>query len=124
MVRGLTLVQVEAIEVFTKTTIHGQFHGDPTSARNAQPMVPDYVVGELLASGTIALLDRDPETPPVEPDPYAMKHLGFGKYAVTGPGIAAETVVQGKADAETLIATARTAYAADADAGSDEAPTD
>lgn len=129
MIPGLTLVRVLATDVFTKTTRHGQFHGDPGSERNCRPKVPDYVVGELLAAGKIALLEEDEGesgAPPLAPldarSEYEMTHLGFGRYAVSGPGIAPGTEVKGKADAETLIKSARAAFAEGAAA--DEAPVD
>ena len=135
MIPGLTLITVLALQSFTETTTHGQFHGDPDSERNRRPKVPDYVVGKLLASGKIALLDVDADEgeagasaplesnskSPFESVDYEMKHLGFGRYAVSGPGIAPGNEIKGKADAETLIATARQVLIA---AAIDEAPID
>jgi hypothetical protein len=57
MIKGLTLVEVFALRDFTKTTRHGNFHGDPNGNERARnPLVPDYVVEELVASGRVALL--------------------------------------------------------------------
>lgn len=52
--KDLKLVKVKALVAFTKTTKHGQFHGDPGSDRNATPRVPDYVVEELVRAKLIA----------------------------------------------------------------------
>lgn len=113
MIPGLTLITVAALQSFTETTRHGQFHGDPDSERNSRPKVPDYVVGKLLASGKIALLDVDtdegeagasqaPATgdTPVE---FAMTYKPVGQYVITGPGIEPETV-RGKDAAEKRMA--------------------
>lgn len=137
----LVLIQVKALAAFTKTTHHGQFHGDPNglSDRTRFPSVPNYVVEALVGTGKAVLLGDEIEPSPPSPTPYSrealppvdspftMTHQGFGKYLIEGPGIAPDTLIKGKADAETFVAQAEKAHAeaeAALAAAADDAPVD
>lgn len=120
MIKGLTLVQVRALRAFTKTTKHGQFHGDPNGiGRAIMPFVPDYVVDELVASRNIELIDApegkapSPASPKLmdRDDDYVVETIGIGRYRISGPGIDEPKVIKGKADMETFIAGVKTALA-------------
>lgn len=119
--KDLNLVKVKALRTFTKTTKHGQFHGDPNGVSKAkEPMVPDYVVDDLVASGCVKLSKSKAKAedeggeeltgdnagdplPPVEEGPYEAKHIGGGIYEITGPDDFSEKV-KGKHEAAARVA--------------------
>lgn len=136
----LNLVAVTALAAFTKTTPHGQFHGDPDSKRNARPEVPDYVVDELVAARLISTdpLDHDgvdgkggsekgarstrargarkakakaSAGEPLREGDFEAKHIGFGKYEITGPGLDEPEKVKGKDKAQARLAELEAAHA-------------
>lgn len=95
----------------------GMVHGDPDSdddkAKN--PNVPEDAVEYLVESGKIEAPDLAEHV-----SPFKMKHLKFGNYLITGPGVAPDTTVKGKKDAEAMIKALEEAYAAGEGAPADE----
>lgn len=53
------MVRVKALRVFTKTTEHGQFHGDPNShlEEGRNPLIPASVLEELADRGCVIASD-------------------------------------------------------------------
>ena len=75
----LVLIRVKALAAFTKTTQHGQFHGNPEgrSDRTRFPSVPEYVVESLFRTGKAEPLgDEGIPPPPILPQ---LDHDGDGK---------------------------------------------
>jgi hypothetical protein len=71
----LNLVQVTAVEAFTVTTKHGQFHGDPDnrSDKVKHPMVPALAVDDLIAQGKAKAYGVKAKAAPKSAAPKAAK---------------------------------------------------
>lgn len=95
-------VKCVALVAFTHFVAgYGMVHGDPDSSKEAarSPEIPEDAVEYLVDSGKIEAPDV------VAPSAaFAMKHLQFGNYLITGPGVEPDTVIKGKKDAEAFLA--------------------
>lgn len=75
--------------------------------------VPDHLLQTFIDEGVIDGPDGE-----VDADSFIMKHVGFGKYEISGPGLDEPELVKGKVEAETRL-DALNAGAADIDAPAD-----
>lgn len=111
-------IRCVALVAFTQFVAHyGQVHGNPDADDAREVDVPVDLVDQLVAEGKIAAPDdtvAEPRRVIGEFGDFTMTHQGFGRYLVEGPGIAPDTIVKGKADAETMIEALR-AHVADRD---------
>lgn len=108
-----------------KRDADGKIIAPATEGELPAAMAADYVTagiaeyvdaesGEVPAHGELSAPitgDGSGEAlPPIE-SPFTMTHKGFGEYLIEGPGIAPDTVIKGKSDAQTFIAQAEKAHA-------------
>jgi hypothetical protein len=98
----VSTIKCVALAAFTHFAAgYGMVHGDPDSSddKAKNPEVPEDVVEYLVDSGKIEAPDV------VAPSAaFAMKHLQFGNYLITGPGVEPDTIIKGKKDAEAFLA--------------------
>lgn len=114
----------------------GMVFSAPPEAAAAAPVadedapIEDIVEGEvvddapLAGSGEAVQLEggTDPAGEAVPPvvDKVTMVHVGFGKYAISGPGVPPDTVIQGKKDAQTYVDDMNAKAANEGSLGADE----
>ncbi|WP_143023280.1 hypothetical protein [Sphingomonas sp. NFR15] len=85
--------------------------------------VPDALINDFVIDGSIEKpkgwkhpdgLDDDDDDESETNGAFSMAHQGFGKYAITGPGLDQPEIVQGKEAAEKRVADLAAAASADA----------
>lgn len=144
------LIRCKALRAFTQFVPgHGQVHGDPDNQdeRVSFPEVPEsYVqflvdegkveapsatvadlVGAIAAAAQDALADGDIQSRVLSEDEvlvagsmFSAKHVGGGKFQITGPGLNEPIEMKGKAAAEARAAELEAAMAKPIDAPTPE----
>jgi len=93
-------IKCVALVAFTQfVSGYGMIHGNPDAKDAKFPLVPEDSVERFVEAGYI-------EAPEIEAPTgaFEMKHIKFGNYLITGPGVEPDTIINGKKDAEAYLA--------------------
>lgn len=110
-------IRVRALATFSEYTPSGiiVFNGpkvgrDGKAIPGTEGELSEKSAVERRDAGMVEWLD-EPSVAAGDGAIFTMTHQGFGKFLIEGPGVAPDTVVKGKADAETMIRELEKAHA-------------
>lgn len=114
----MELIQIRALSLIIEATPRGTVVLNPPKVRRDGTHVPGDEGGiparrarELVDLGMAEYAGEPVDPAAAPPAAFTMTHQSFGRYLIEGPGVDPDTVIKGRADAETLVAELEKAHA-------------